>query len=80
MARMPGVLLLLAGLLSAALLLLTGLLARILVLLARVLVRVGHRVLPCSTFTGQTTGLGRIGCADGLVPLRSFRGSRLTGS
>jgi hypothetical protein len=42
------ILLLLAGLLTAALLLLTGLLTRVLVLLARVLIRIAHvRILPC---------------------------------
>jgi hypothetical protein len=81
LALAAGILLLLTGLLAAALLL-AGLLTRGLVLLTRILVRIAHSDTPfsCLVFTARQPAPAALVAGNIAVPLRSFRGSRLTGS
>jgi hypothetical protein len=79
LALTARILLLLTGLLAAALLL-AGLLTRSLVLLTRILVRIAHPDTPLFGLHGETTDPNGIGCGNTAVPMRLFRGGRLTGS
>jgi hypothetical protein len=63
LALTARILLLLAGLLTAALLL-AGLLTRGLVLLTRILVRIAHSDTPLFGLHGEITGPGSIGCGE----------------
>jgi hypothetical protein len=79
LALTARILLLLTGLLATALLL-AGLLTRGLVLLTRILVRIAHSDTPLLVFTPRQPAPAALVAGNSAVPMRSFRGSRLTGS